>query len=344
MLNADLLEYIRTQLQRGMSEREIRKILADAGWEQNEVNQTLSLSVYEGDHDIETRDLTKFYGKKRGVLSLDLFVRQGEIFGFLGPNGAGKSTTIRLLLRLIRPTSGSIRIFGKDPQTAYASILSNVGYLPGDVRLYEKMTGRQMLDLVRAFHPGKDIATYGDELVARLECDIDTPFRKLSKGNKQKLGILMALSHRPHLAILDEPTAGLDPLSQNEFYRVLEDLKRDGTTVFFSSHNLPEVDRVCDRVGIIRDGRMVDVETIKTLRSHQRKVIEVNFHAPYRRENFEAIDGVQIMDANDTYLQLHATDASMVELLPLLARTKGTDITIAYPDLENVFMKYYGRT
>src|SRR4030042_1157063 len=147
MLNADLLEYIRTQLQRGMSEREIRKILAEAGWEQNEVNQTLSLSVYEGDHDIETRDLTKFYGKKRGVLSLDLFVRQGEIFGFLGPNGAGKSTAIRLLLRLIRPTSGSIRIFGKDPQTAYASILSNVGYLPGDVGLYEKMTGRKLLDL-----------------------------------------------------------------------------------------------------------------------------------------------------------------------------------------------------
>jgi len=344
MLNRDLLEYIRVQLQRGLSEGDIRNILADAGWEQSEVNQAVSVSVYEGDYDIETRDLTKFYGKTRGVLSLDLFVRRGEIFGFLGPNGAGKSTTIRLLLRLIRPSSGSIRILGQDPQTSYASILANVGYLPGDVRLYEKMTGRQLLALVRAYHPGSEITAYGDELVARLECEIDTPFRKLSKGNKQKLGILMALSHRPHLVILDEPTAGLDPLSQNEFYRILEDLKREGTTVFFSSHNLPEVDRVCDRVGIIRDGRMVDVETIRTLRSHQRKVVEVHFHSPYQREVFDAIHGVEILDANHTFLRLHATDAAMVELLPLLSRTGGTDVTIAYPDLENVFMKYYGRT
>lgn len=343
MLNAELLEYIRTQLQRGTSEEELRTILRDVGWTAGQINTTLGVSLYDGDHVIETRDLTKYYGKKRGLLSLDLFVRRGEIFGFLGPNGAGKSTTIRLLLRLLRPTAGSIRVLGRPLDAHYDRILGQVGYLPGDVQLYERMTGRQMLTMLQPLYPQRDLR-YADELIERLECDLDTRYARLSKGNRQKLGILMALFHKPQLAILDEPTTGLDPLTQNEFYRILVDLKREGSAVFFSSHNLYEVDRVCDRIGIIRQGELVDVETVSRLRGHQRKVIELHAPQGYRRDDFAAIEGVEVIDASDTFMRLHAADRAMPDVLIAIARAGITDLTIAYPDLEQVFLKYYGHS
>lgn len=290
---------------------------------------------------IETRNLTKYYGKIRGIEDLTLQVKEGEIFGFLGPNGAGKTTTIRLLLRLINPTSGEAFVFGKDVGKNYISILYEVGYLPGDVHLYEKMTGKKLLDFASSFYKKKNFKKFKEEIIERLGCNLNTPFKKLSKGNKQKIGILLALFHKPKLLILDEPTSGLDPLVQNEFYRILLDLKKEGTTIFFLSHNLPEVERVCDRIGIIKEGTLVDVETIEKLRSHRRKIVEVRFKEPYKREDFSKLEGIEIIEARDDFLRLYTESSVINTLLEHLTNYKIEDINFSYPDLEGVFLKYY---
>lgn len=290
---------------------------------------------------IETRNLTKYYGKIRGIEDLNLQVKEGEIFGFLGPNGAGKTTTIRLLLRLINPTSGEAFVFGKDVGKNYISILYEVGYLPGDVHLYEKMTGKKLLDFASSFYKKKNFKKFKEEIIERLGCNLNTPFKKLSKGNKQKIGILLALFHKPKLLILDEPTSGLDPLVQNEFYRILLDLKKEGTTIFFLSHNLPEVERVCDRIGIIKEGTLVDVETIEKLRSHRRKIVEVRFKEPYKREDFSKLEGIEIIEARDDFLRLYTESSVINTLLEHLTNYKIEDINFSYPDLEGVFLKYY---
>lgn len=290
---------------------------------------------------IETRNLTKYYGKIRGIEDLNLQVKEGEIFGFLGPNGAGKTTTIRLLLRLINPTSGEAFVFGKNVGKNYISILYEVGYLPGDVHLYEKMTGKKLLDFASSFYKKKNFKKFKEEIIERLGCNLNTPFKKLSKGNKQKIGILLALFHKPKLLILDEPTSGLDPLVQNEFYRILLDLKKEGTTIFFLSHNLPEVERVCDRIGIIKEGTLVDVETIEKLRSHRRKIVEVRFKEPYKREDFSKLDGIELIEARDDFLRLYTESSVINTLLEHLTNYKIEDINFSYPDLEGVFLKYY---
>lgn len=290
---------------------------------------------------IETRNLTKYYGKIRGIEDLNLQVKEGEIFGFLGPNGAGKTTTIRLLLRLINPTSGEAFVFGKDVGKNYISILYEVGYLPGDVHLYEKMTGKKLLDFASSFYKKKNFKKFKEEIIERLGCNLNTPFKKLSKGNKQKIGILLALFHKPKLLILDEPTSGLDPLVQNEFYRILLDLKKEGTTIFFLSHNLPEVERVCDRIGIIKEGTLVEVETIEKLRSHRRKIVEVRFKEPYKREDFSKLEGIEIIEARDDFLRLYTESSVINTLLEHLTNYKIEDINFSYPDLEGVFLKYY---
>lgn len=290
---------------------------------------------------IETRNLTKYYRKIRGIEDLNLQVKEGEIFGFLGPNGAGKTTTIRLLLRLINPTSGEAFVFGKDVGKNYISILYEVGYLPGDVHLYEKMTGKKLLDFASSFYKKKNFKKFKEEIIERLGCNLNTPFKKLSKGNKQKIGILLALFHKPKLLILDEPTSGLDPLVQNEFYRILLDLKKEGTTIFFLSHNLPEVERVCDRIGIIKEGTLVEVETIEKLRSHRRKIVEVRFKEPYKREDFSKLEGIEIIEARDDFLRLYTESSVINTLLEHLTNYKIEDINFSYPDLEGVFLKYY---
>ena len=289
---------------------------------------------------IETRSLTKYYGRIKGIKDLNLRVKEGEIFGFLGPNGAGKTTTIRLLLRLINPTSGEAFVFGKDVKKNYISILYNIGYLPGDVNLYENMSGKKLLDFASSFYT-KDFKGFKEELVERLECNLNTPFKKLSRGNKQKMGILLALFHKPKLLILDEPTSGLDPLTQNELYRILLDLKKEGTTIFFSSHNLPEVEKVCDRIGIIKEGGLVDVATIEELRRHRRKIVEVYFQEPYRKEDFSKIQDIEIIETRDNFLRLYAEGSAINPLLKILANYEVKDVNFLYPDLEEVFLKYY---
>lgn len=290
---------------------------------------------------IETKDLTKYYGKTRGIKNLNLQVKEGEIFGFLGPNGAGKTTTIRLILRLINPTSGKAFVFDKDVKKHSISILHEVGYLPGDVSLYEKMTGQELLKFVSSFYKEKNLKEFGEEIVKRLNCNLNMPFRKLSKGNKQKIGILLALFHKPKLLILDEPTSGLDPLVQNEFYRILLDLKKEGTTIFFSSHNLPEVEKVCDRVGIIKEGNLVGVATIEELRGHRRKIVEVYFKGLYQKDDFSKLQGIEVIELKDNFLRLYAKGSAINPLLKLLSRYEIRDVDFSYPELENVFLKYY---
>ena len=290
---------------------------------------------------IETKNLTKYYGKDRGIENLNLEIKEGEIFGFLGPNGAGKTTTIRLLLRLINPTSGKAFVFGKDIGKHYVDILRNVGYLSGDLNLYEKMTGKEILDFSSSFYKKKDLFEFRKEVIERLKCDLDVPFKKLSKGNKQKIGVLLALFHKPKLLVLDEPTAGLDPLTQNELYRILFDLKKEGITVFLSSHNLPEVEKVCDRIGIIREGELVDVETIEELRAHRKKIAEIHFEESYKKEDFYNLEGVEIIEARENFLYLYAKSSAINPLLKLLSDYRIKDINFSYPDLEKVFLKYY---
>jgi len=290
---------------------------------------------------IETKNLTKYYGKTRGVKNLNLEVKKGEIFGFLGPNGSGKTTTIRILLHLINPTSGEAFVFGKNVSENYPSILKNIGYLPEDLNLYEKMTGEQLLKFASAFYKKDDLENLKRKVIDRLECEMTTRYRNLSKGNKQKIGILLAIFHKPKLLILDEPTVGLDPLTKNEFYRILFDLNKEGITIFFSSHNLPEVERVCDRIGIMRDGNLVDVETIEELRAHRRKIVEIHFQESCKKDEFESLEGVKIIEAKKDYLYLYATNAAINPLLKLLTSYKIKDIDFSYPDLEKVFLKYY---
>lgn len=321
---------------------------------------------------IETKNLTKYYGKDRGVEDLNLEVKEGEIFGFLGPNGAGKTTTIRLLLRLINPTSGKAFVFGKDASQHYVDILRNVGYLSGDLNLYEKMSGKELLDFSSSFYSQSAVAArphrymkyfgwtalrakqkdlfefrkeilfeFRKEIIERLKCDLDTPFKKLSKGNKQKIGVLLALFHKPKLLVLDEPTAGLDPLTQNELYKILFDLKKEGTTTFLSSHNLPEVEKVCDRIGIIREGKLVDVETIEELRAHRKKIAEIHFEESYKKEDFYNLEGAEIIEARENFLYLYVESSAINPLLKLLSDYKIKDINFSYPDLEKVFLKYY---
>ena len=207
---------------------------------------------------LRTEQLTKWYGKSRGILDVDLAVEQGEVFGFLGPNGAGKTTTIRVLLDLIRPTSGTARVFGIESAADPVAIHRRIGYVPGEFALYDRLTGGQTLEYFANLRGGVDHA-YQQRLVERFELDPSRRFREYSKGNKQKVGVIIALQHRPELLILDEPTSGLDPLVQATFFETLRESVRDGATVFLSSHILSEVEKNCERVAIIRDGRLVSV-------------------------------------------------------------------------------------
>ena len=289
---------------------------------------------------IETERLTKAYGAHRGVIDLDLEVGQGEVFGFLGPNGAGKTTTMRVLLDLIRPTSGVARVFGIETTADPVAIHRRVGYLPGEFDLYDRLTGAQTITYFGNLRGGVDRA-YVAELIERLDLDPSRRFKEYSKGNKQKVGLVVALQHRPDLLILDEPTSGLDPLIQQTFFALVEEARRDGRTIFLSSHIIDEVDRTCDRVAIIREGRLVQVDRIEAIRELAFHHVELTFHAPVAPALFDGLPGVSDVATRDTVITMRVS-GPIGAVVTIAAQHGIVDVVSREPNLEDVFLAQYG--
>jgi ABC-2 type transport system ATP-binding protein len=285
---------------------------------------------------IETQKLTKFYGKSRGIVDVDLTVNEGEIFGFIGPNGAGKSTTIRTLLSLIHKTSGEARVFGLDSETHRKEILAEVGYLPGEVFYYDRMKASDLLRYSASFYK-KDCTARISELASVLELDLNKKIEDMSLGNKKKVGIIQGLLHSPKLIILDEPTSGLDPLMQRRFFDLIKAENGRGATVLFSSHILSEVQRICDRVAIIREGKIVSAGEIGELRKNSYK--RVSFTAEKSVENF-SLEGASEVEISGNHVSL-LWRGDCNRLLSVLSSLKLTNVDIAEPPLEEVFLHYY---
>lgn len=287
---------------------------------------------------IETHNLTKRYRKARGIEGVDLRVEVGEIFGFLGPNGAGKTTTIRTLLDFIRPTAGHAHIFGLDCQRDSVAIHRRIGNLPGELALYSDLTGQQLLEY--SSHLRGVSSAEITRLADRLDVDLHRPIKAYSRGNKQKIGLIQAMMHRPELLILDEPTGGLDPLVQQALYTLLEEVKQDGRTIFFSSHVLPEVERLCDRVAIIREGRLVSVESVAGFKQKALRRMDIVFDNPLDVEPFAAIPGV--VEAHAAGPVLHfAVKGSLNALIKAAAQHTVVNVVTYEPSLEEIFLSFY---
>jgi ABC-2 type transport system ATP-binding protein len=291
---------------------------------------------------IQTDKLTKFYGRHRGIVEVDLEVLEGEAFGFLGPNGAGKTTMIRTLLDHIRPTSGRATIFGIDTTVDPVAIHRRVGYLPGEFVLYNNLTGGQTLEYFANLRGGVD-KLYQQDLMARLDVDPSRKFREYSKGNKQKIGLIIALQHRPDLLLLDEPTSGLDPLIQQEFYGVIREAKAEGRTVFLSSHILSEVEKTCDRVAIIREGRLTRVDRTEALRDLAHHQVELVFTNQVPVDEFMALPGVSDVVAEDHILRMRVS-GGIAPVVRAAAKYDLADFISREPSLEETFLAEYGRT
>ncbi len=290
---------------------------------------------------IKTEKLTKSYGRHRGIIEVDLEVQQGEVFGFLGPNGAGKTTTIRLLLDLIRPTSGRAFVFGIQTDVDPVSIHRRAGYLPGEFTLYDRLTGGETLDYFGNLRGGVDPA-YQRELIERFDLDPSRKFKEYSKGNKQKVGLIAALQHNPELLILDEPTSGLDPLVQQTFFGVLREVVAGGGTVFLSSHVLSEAEKACDRVAIIREGRLVMVDRVDALRDLAAHQVEMRFAGPVPAAEFASIAGVSNVVAEDHVLRMHVS-GPIAPVVKAAARFDLADFVSREPSLEETFLAQYGQ-
>ncbi|HEX3003578.1 MAG TPA: ABC transporter ATP-binding protein [Angustibacter sp.] len=290
---------------------------------------------------IRTSALTRTFGSHRGIRDVELEVAPGEVFGFLGPNGAGKSTTIRILMGLIRPTSGTAQVLGGHPQRDGVAVRSRVGYLPGDLALHPRTTGRELLERFGHVRGLRD-TRYRDELVERFGADLDRNTQSLSKGNRQKLGIVLAFMHQPELLVLDEPTSGLDPLLQNEFARLLEETAQDGRTVFLSSHDLDEVQRVAHRVAIIREGRVVVTDTVDGLRSHAPRTIELQLEGGVEDavRSLSEVDGVETETVGPHRLRL-TVNGPVAPVLRAVAPLDPVDLTARPADLDELFLGYY---
>ncbi len=288
---------------------------------------------------IETERLTRDYGPVRAVDGLDLRVEPGEIFGFLGPNGAGKTTTVRVLLDLIRPTAGRASVLGFDCRSQSLDVRRRIGYLPGDLNLYEGMTGRSFLEFFASLRPGKVDAAYLRRLLDQLDLDPSRTVRAYSKGNRQKLGLVQALMHQPDVLILDEPTSGLDPLVQHEVWLILEEVAAAGRTVFFSSHVLSEVERICHRVGIIRAGRLVAIEEVATLKGRALHMIEVTFAEAVPKDAFTA-PGLEVVEHDTNKVRLQVRER-LDDAIKLIARYPVVDLRTEQASLEDIFLAYY---
>lgn len=289
---------------------------------------------------IETNNLTKYYGKARGVIDLDLKVDEGDIFGFIGPNGSGKSTTIRVLLGMIRPTSGSAFIMGNDAAKNNRKVFGRIGYMPSETQFYERMKVSEVIKLAADLHR-KDCTSEAKRLCDRFQLDTKKKIEALSLGNRKKVSIICALQHAPELIILDEPTSGLDPLMQKEFFDVLEEKNKMGTTIFFSSHVLPEIQNHCKNAAIIKDGKLIKVATVDELMKTSAKNITLS-----------GIDGLQLLEHKDFRDNIANVEnisdgirflykGDIRRLIVALQNEKFSDITISEPNLDEIFMHFY---
>ncbi len=285
---------------------------------------------------IETNKLTKYYGKSKGIIDLDLVVKEGEIFGFIGPNGAGKSTTIRTLLGLIYKTSGNATIFGLDIEKNRTEILNQVGYLPSEVFFYDSMTAIELLKYSASFYK-QDCTSRIQELAKELELNLNQKIEDMSLGNKKKVGIVQGLLHSPKLIILDEPTSGLDPLMQQKFFDLIRRENERGATILFSSHILSEVQKICDRVGIIKDGSILKVQDVHQLNEHKYK--KVTLVVESQLESFELQGATNICINETTITFMYQGDCK--KLLEALVTYTVNDVMISEPSLEDIFMHYY---
>ncbi len=290
---------------------------------------------------IRTEKLTKSYGPARGIIDLDLEVMPGEVFGFLGPNGAGKTTTIRTILDLIRPTSGKAWVFGIESTVDPVAIHRRVGYIPGEFTLYDRLTGGQTLEYFANLRGGVD-PVYQAQLIERFDIDPKRRFKEYSKGNKQKIGLVIALQHQPELLILDEPTSGLDPLIQQSFYQLVREARQEGRTVFLSSHILSEVERTADRVGIIRDGLLVKVDSVEGLRDLAHHHVELRFAGAVPTDAFRALPGVTDVVGDDHTLRMRVSGA-ITPVVRAAAQYELLDFVSREPTLEETFLAEYGQ-
>jgi ABC-2 type transport system ATP-binding protein len=288
---------------------------------------------------IETFGLTKRYGSTTAVAGLNLRVEPEQVFGFLGPNGAGKSTTIRLLLALQRPTGGRAALLGLDAAADSAEVHRRVGYLPGDLELFPRLTGRQHIAwFARARSVDADSVTR--QLVDRFQVVVDRPVRELSKGNRQKIGLVLAFMHRPELLVLDEPTSGLDPLMQHEFENLLRETTAEGRTVFLSSHELDEVQRIADRIAIIKEGTLVAEDTMDGLRRAAPQKMDVRFRHPVDPARLRAVKGVTVTASNGPQMTLDVT-GEIAPVLKVIASHDPVDLISRLPGLDELFLGFY---
>jgi len=289
---------------------------------------------------IRTEGLTKHYGDVKALVDLNMQVEMGEVFGFLGPNGAGKTTMIRTILDLIRPTAGRAEILGLDTHASAVELRHQIGYVPGDLAMYPSLTGRDTLKYFANLRGGTDW-NYVNELAERLNSDLDVKVGDYSSGNRQKVGVIQAFMNKPDVLIMDEPSTGLDPLVQREFQKMVREVAAEGRGVFLSSHTLSEVQRAADRVGIIRHGRLVEVQSVGELRKKAMRRVELFFDAPIDRTVFEALPGVRDMRVNEHSIAM-SFDGQMDQLLnTATARYHLVDINSEEADLEEIFLAYY---
>ena len=290
---------------------------------------------------IYTKGLVKYYGKKQALFGVDLKVRQGEIFGFLGPNGSGKTTTIRCMLDLIRPQAGEISILGINPQKDPVGVRSQVGYLPGELSLEQNLRVEKQLRYFIELRRNNVDWNYVKDLARQLNLDLSMPIKNLSKGNKQKVGLIQALMHRPRLLLLDEPTSGLDPLIQQQVYSLLKDARQEGTTIFFSSHIISEVEILAQRVAIIRDGVIVEEVEPEQLINMAFRRIRVRFTEPSDLQRLSDTTGVKVLSAQDECTATLQVEGEMDSLIKYLAAFSVKDFEIERPSLEEIFLAFY---
>jgi ABC-2 type transport system ATP-binding protein len=293
------------------------------------------------DFAIETNGLSVYYGRQRGILDVDLRVEQGEVFGFLGPNGAGKTTTQRVLMDIIRPTAGEARLFGKDCQKEGVAARDRVGYLPGELSLYDSMRVDRFFTMYLSLQKRHADAGYWRTLSERLQLDTSRRIGQLSRGNRQKVGVVTAFLNKPDLLILDEPTTGLDPLVQQTVMEMVREVNQAGATVFFSSHILPEVQAVCDRVGIIRDGQLVAIERVEDLIKQHLKRLRLSFATPPPAGTFDQ-EGITVLAQDGPGITLEVQQ-HLDRVMATAASFGITDIETIPVSLEEIFLAYYGQ-